>query len=224
MDARLVPAQALAMSLPALLRDLIDAKAAFAGLPVWRSQRYARTFLAGEWLEGLIVTESSGNPKARRYEAHQDRATRRDAPADPDTADVDDGELEDDASYGLCQVMGYNIRALCGGVKLTLLPTAPGDVEVARASPTDPLAFWAPMNFGFAFLPDTNITLGIRVLLAELRAVNGDVEAALARYNGGPTGDDMRPEYGMDMRLRKYVDKVAANTVRVVADRARETP
>ena len=85
-------------------RPLIDACALQVGLPPWGDLR------SGEWLEGLILQESGGNPKARRYEPHQDRAGRPDAPSDGDQPGIDDGQLEDDASYGLMQVMGSNVR------------------------------------------------------------------------------------------------------------------
>jgi hypothetical protein len=218
----------LATALPDL-RWLIDAKAAFVGLPTWRSQRYKIRILPGELLEAIILTESGGNARARRYEEHQDRASRRDAPQDPDTPDVDDGELEDDASYGLMQVMGYNIRHLVGVGPVGIADTSHGPRLVGGVIGPGgwrPLlvgemgATYPPMSFAWAFLPDTNITLGLRVLLPELRAVGGDVERALARYNGGPTGDDVRPEYGDDMRLRRYVDKVFSNARFVAMDRA----
>jgi hypothetical protein len=201
----------------AQLRRLIDAKAVFAGLPNFTSPRYRTSFTPGEWLEGMILTESSGLARARRYEPHQDRATRTDAPADPEECDRDDGDLEDDASYGLMQVMGYNIRALVGvgTVKTIHTPRGPRVVNASIAENGQ----WPPMSFAWAFLPDTNITLGIRVILPELKAVGGDVERALARYNGGPTGDDVAPEYGNDMRLRSYVDKVVANAAKVAQDR-----
>jgi hypothetical protein len=182
-------------------RPAIDGMAQCSGLPPWHYRGV--TYRPGTWLEGLVLQESSGNPKARRYEPHQDRAGRRDAPTDADQADHDDGELEDDASYGLCQVMGYNARVLCG--------VPPG----------------TPMRFGFLFLPLINLSLGLRIVLAELRAVRDevaagktdpgqDVERALCRYNGGPTGDD---DAGGDFRLRAYVDKVALRAAQVRTDR-----
>jgi hypothetical protein len=196
------------------LRRLIDAKAHFAGLPVWRSLRYKMQWLPGEWVEAMIMTESSGNARARRYEPHQDRATRRDAPTDPDTCDVDDGLIEDDASYGLMQVMGYNLRAAVGCmlVKTILTPAGPRLISDAAGA-------FAPMSFAWAFDPDRNITEGIKIVASELSFVGGDVERALARYNGGPSGDDVTPEYGNDMRLRRYVDKVASWAAKVAQDR-----
>src|SRR6185503_15163266 len=101
------------MSVPtARWRAAIEGMVPTAGLPDWHYR--GQVFPAAVWFEGLVYQESTGEPRARRYEPHQDRATRRDAPADPDVADVDDGELEDDASYGLCQIMGYTARALVG--------------------------------------------------------------------------------------------------------------
>jgi hypothetical protein len=180
--------------LPSDLRRVVDSQARYVNLAPW-NYRDADWLSPGEALEGLIVTESGCNPRARRYEPHQDREGRRDAPSDADTAGSDDGEMEDDASYGLCQVMGTNVRVLCG--------VPPG----------------TPMQFGWLFLPLINIALGLRILLGELRAVRAEVERgeidpgqdferALCRYNGGPTGDDL---CGGDYRLRAYVDKVARN-------------
>lgn len=181
------------------LRRLIDAKAAFASLPEFVSDHYRCSFSPGTWLEGLVLTESSGNARARRYEPHQDRATRRNAREDPDPPDQDSGDIEDDASFGLCQVMGYNIRKIVG-------------VRMVDGR-------YPPMSFAWAFDADVNLWLGCTVLRWELAAVGGDVERALARYNGGPTGDDVLPEYGNDMRLRRYVDKVVKNSFLVDADR-----
>jgi len=163
-------------------------------------------FEPGELLEGIILTESGGDPRAYRYEAHQDRAGRRDAPLDPDTADLDDGFLEDDTSYGLMQVMGTNARRLLG--------VPPG----------------VRMRFDFMFKPVLNVSLGVQVLKLELAAVEAEVlvgripggrvvERALARYNGGPTGDDL--ESNGDFRLQAYIDKVAHRTLLVRRDKGR---
>lgn len=169
-------------------RGLIEAVAELVDLPAWSPERHVDTYSSDEWLEGLILTESAGDPRAVRYEAHQDRT------ADADTPNHDDGLLEDDKSYGLMQVMGYNIRALVGVSKRTR------------------------MNFGWALLPVANLSLGVRVLLAELKATEGDVARALARFNGGPTGERIMADGRM--RRQVYVDKVARNCRRVVADRA----
>lgn len=182
-------------------RAYVDAAAAFAGLPRFAYRDHE--FTPGELLEGQILAESNGNRLARRYEPHQDRAARTDRAQDPDVADQDDGDLEDDASYGLMQVMGYNARALCG--------CRPG----------------TPMKFGWLFLPQTNISLGLRILRAEMDAIyrihpheaEGErLVRALCRYNGGPTGDAWIPEKN-DFRLRKYVDHVAANALRAKESR-----
>jgi hypothetical protein len=182
-------------------RAYIDAAANFAGLPHFSYRDHE--FSPGELLEGQILAESNGDRMARRYESHQDRAARTDAPRDPDTHDQDDGDLEDDASYGLLQVMGFNARVLCG--------CRPG----------------TPMKFGWLFLPQTNISLGLRILLAEMAAVyrvhpheaeSERLVRALCRYNGGPTGDAWIMETH-DFRLRKYVDHVAANALRAQESR-----
>ncbi len=174
------------------LRPLIDACAAQVGLPPWGDLQ------AGEWLEGLIMQESGGNPAARRYEPHQDRRGRPDAPSDGDQPDVDDGQLEDDASYGLMQVMGSNARRLCGVV--------PG----------------SPMRFGFLCLPITNLAFGLRILTAELQATQGSVVRALCRYNGGPTGDALVPDgHGQIVfRRQEYADGVVLHARAAREDRA----
>jgi len=191
--------------LPSDLRRVVDSSARFVGLLPWTYRGSGEFFSPGECLEGVILTESSGNAKARRYEAHQDRAGRRDQAADADTPENDNGDMEDDASFGLMQVMGFNARVLCG--------VPPG----------------TPMDFGFLYLPLINISMGLRILLGELASVRAEVgagkidpgqdfERALCRYNGGPTGDDLT---GGDFRLRAYVDRVARNAARARADKAR---
>ena len=107
--------------------------------------------------------------------------------------ELDDGPLEDDASYGLMQVMGYNARRLVGALPGTKL------------------------DFGFLLLPITNLAFGLRVLLGELAATGNVVARALARYNGGPTGDSL--DGNGVMRRQVYVDGVAKWAERV----ARET-
>jgi len=126
-------------------RRAIDAAAELYRLPAWQE------FTAGAWFEGLLLTESSGDPTARRYERHQDLADRRDAATDPDQPGVDDGRLEDDASYGLGQVMGYNLRRLVGAPPGTRL------------------------DFTFALDPWFGLGASCRVLVVELAATGGDV-------------------------------------------------
>lgn len=167
-------------------RRLIDACAATVGLPLWIKE--GETFAPGEWLEGLILVESGGNPRAVRYEAHQDRQQDADRPG------VDDGMLEDDRSYGLMQVMGYNVRVLCG---------VPAGVA---------------MNFGWVLLPISNLALGLRILSAELNTTKLHVPSALARYNGGPFGNLPGAE---NLRNRVYVEKVAASAHSVKLHRER---
>lgn len=166
------------MSLPTeRYRPLILGAVYTVGLPFWRS------WAPAVWFEALVMQESAGNPKAIRYERHQDQLGRRDAATDADRPDIDDGILEDDQSYGLCQVMGTNARRLCG--------VGPG----------------VPMNFGFLLLPVTNVAFGLRILAGELAATSQNVARALARYNGGPTGDALVD--GVNMRREVYVAGVA---------------
>jgi len=176
------------------LRPLIDACAAQVGLPPWGDLR------PGEWLEGLVLQESGGHPTARRYEPHQDRAARSDSASDGDQPDVDDGQLEDDASYGLMQVMGSNARRLCG--------VLPG----------------SPMRFGWLCLPITNLAFGLRILTAELQATQGSVVRALCRYNGGPTGDALVPDAhgALVFRRQEYADGVHLHARLAREDRARD--
>jgi hypothetical protein len=171
-------------------RKLLEACADLVGLPPWEE------FEPAEWLEGLVITESGGNPRATRYEAHQDAPGRSDEASDADAPGQNDGFKEDDTSYGLMQIMGYNIRHLCG------------------------VAGGTPMDFSFAFLPITNISLGLRILLGELSATGGHVDRALARYNGGPTGDRMVDgPRGLEMRREEYVRKVRMNADKVARDK-----
>ena len=160
-----------------------------------------RAAFADEWLEAVALHESLGNPKARRYEKHQDKKGRADAATDADRPGVDDGTLEDDASYGLMQVMGYNWRKILGSRaanEFTVLP-----VELRFDVLLDPLV---------------SIYAGCVVLSWELAATGGDVARALARYNGGPSGEKM---VAGRMRTQAYVDKVRAALDQVRSDRAR---
>lgn len=173
-------------------RELLEAAARLVALPGWTYR--GESFFRGEWLEALVLTESGGDPTATRYEPHQDRPGRRDSATDPDTPGHDDGLREDDTSFGLMQVMGYNLRSL--------VECEPG----------------TRMGFGWALLPIANVAMGLRVLLGELHQTHGDVARALARYNGGPTGDD-RDDRGV-MRRQVYVDRVFSSARRVRRDRA----
>lgn len=158
------------------LRPVIDAMADLVGLPEWQ-HRDLDPFTGGEWLEGLILQESDGDPNAVRYEGHQDQSP------DGDTPNVDDGLWEDDRSYGLMQVMGYNARVYCG------------------------VPLGTRMNFAFLLRPLANLAFGLRLLGEELVDTGGDVATALARYNGGPSGNPV----GGPLRTQSYVDGVAAH-------------
>jgi hypothetical protein len=186
-------------------RRLIDAVAAFEQLPRWsyKDQEYS----AGELLEGLILTESSGDPMARRYEPAHDAPGRKDQGSDPDQLAHDDGRFEDDASYGLGQVMGTTFKAL---------------LHVDRPVKIDYSILYRPL-FGLAALIET--------LKGELRAVylmspmasdSERIVRALARYNGGPTGDTLvagPPPALPQLRTQAYVDRVAANAKKAHEDR-----
>lgn len=175
-------------------RKVIAACADLVALPFWsyRGERFGPE----TWLEGLILHESVGDPRATRYEAHQDTPDRQARDADPDRPGLDDGILEDDKSYGLMQVMGTNARRLVGA--------PPG----------------TRMDFGWLLLPLANIAMGLRILAGELAATGGNVERALARYNGGPTGESLVSVNGaLQMRRQPYVDLVHAATRRVAEDR-----
>jgi transglycosylase-like protein with SLT domain len=188
------------------LRRLIDAIADTYELP--RFSYKGETFTPGELLEGIVLTESSGDPRARRYEPHQDKVGRTDAPTDPDMPGRDDASHEDDASYGLMQVMGYNWRRILG-----LRPGTPIDFSA------------------FAFDPVFSLRAGVLILVAELKAVyvsrphaddSERVVRALCRYNGGPTGDQLVDVAGagkQDLRRREYVDKVFTRCGQARADR-----
>jgi hypothetical protein len=183
------------------LRRMIDAVAALEQLPSFSFK--ADTFTPGELLEGLVLTESSGNPQARRYEPHQDAAGRKDAALDPDPPGVDNGPVEDDASYGLTQVMGYTLKGL---------------LEVDRP---------VRLNYSLLYRPLFGLAAGVEVLKRELAAVfrvsptqseNERTARALARYNGGPSGDAWDAERGA-MRRQEYVELVAKNAKRAQDDR-----
>ena len=95
------------MSLPtSRYRPLIEALAMVSGLPDWKMG--SRVYSGAQYLEGQVMQESSGDPRARRYEGHLDRVADGDAPG------IDDAIWEDDASYGLLQVLGSNLRAMVG--------------------------------------------------------------------------------------------------------------
>jgi len=182
-------------------RRLIDAIAEYVALPSW--EIHGERFVAGEVLEALILQESGGLPAARRYEPHHDAPGRRDSAEDADTPNLDDGLLEDDASYGLMQVLGSNVRRLVG----------------AHARPCEACGLREPggLNFGFLLRPLTGMAFGLRVLLEELDLTDGSWSRSLARYNGGPSGESVQPDG--KMRRQIYVDEVERKCVIVREDR-----
>lgn len=177
------------------LRRLVDAGARWVLLPAWRG------YSGATWLEGLILAESSGDPGAMRYEPHLDRA----GASDPDGPSKDDGLQEDDRSYGLMQVLGTNLRSMVG------------------VSPA------TRMDFSWALFPMANLAFGLRLLAALLNqarrdvaarvtresmlpagahfALEGPVDLALARYNGGLRGNAAAD--WPNLRNLSYVDRVA---------------
>ncbi len=171
------------------IRLFIDACAAVVNLPA--RPVHGEVYRPGEWLEGLVLQECSGKPNVRRYEPHQDRPGRPEK--DPDTPGQDDGPGEDDASWGPMQVMGYNIRAIMGAASSCVFNYQ--------------ALYWWPLGMAF----------GLKVLVGELVQTSRDVGRALARYNGGPTGDRLEPagQGLMAMRRQVYVDGVEGHTVRV---------
>jgi soluble lytic murein transglycosylase-like protein len=140
-----------------------------------------------------VLQESSGNPRARRYEPALDKV------ADGDTLRVDDVAFEDDASWGLLQVLGWNLRAAVG---------VPRGVR---------------MSFEWALDPALGLIFGVKHLITEcLIPTGGDVARALARYNGGPNGTSLVPGpqgVGLVLRRQDYIDAVKRRIPRVIEDR-----
>jgi len=169
------------------LRRLIDTMANFYAFPVWGR------FSPEELLEGMVLQESAGDPRAYRYEAHQDKSGRRDQARDPDMPDRADGTWEDDASYGLMQVMGWNIKLLCGVVDKNgvVLPVK--------------------LDYSFAYDPVEGLRLGCAWFSKTLTGAKGDPSIALARYNGGSAGN---PDALGQLRTQGYVDAVARQALR----------
>ncbi len=148
-------------------------------------------------VQALVQVESGGQPWAWRPEpgyrwlwdvqrggpfkaqAHEFDAAHapKDFPAPPGVS-ADAEWWGQRASWGLMQVMG----------------------AVAREQGFDGRFLSALCD------PETGLTIGCRVLVARLRAVGGDVDAALAQYNGGPAGN----QPGRPLRNAAYVSKVRA--------------
>lgn len=200
------------------LRALIDDVARYRDLPAWSYR--GEHFDPGMLLEGVVLTESSGDRRKTRvrYERHQDKPGRADARFDQDRPGVDDGPVEDDTSYGLTQCMGYTIKHLTG---ITVM--------VAGIRYPDPSH---RVDFTPFFDPELNLMLGTRLLTLEIVAVEREiargnrdprdvpvevVDRALMRYNGGSSGDD--PQDNGVRRLQAYVDKVGRNTLLARASR-----
>jgi hypothetical protein len=172
------------------LRPLFVQAARLFGLPAWPGESPA-PISAEIWLEAQAMQESSGNPQARRYERALDLAP------DADTRATDDHLAEDDASYGLMQILGSTYKGLIG---------------IPRALPAE---------FSILFNPMFNLCIACVLLQQILRGVEGSVPRALARYNGGGRGDLMLPEPGgkLVFRRQEYVDAVARRVGDVLLDR-----
>jgi hypothetical protein len=184
-------------------RALIHAVSGLDRLPDWDGFDIGPGFAVqppysgDEWLEALILTESNGNTLARRYEEHLDRPVSWQE--ERDTVRKDDGVTEDDASYGLMQVMGWNAREFVG------LPPVP------QGGPY--------MSFVWLYDALAGIAAGMYILRNCLRREPG-VAMALARYNGGARWAD-REASGM-LRGHAYVSKVWARCALVREDRGRD--
>jgi Transglycosylase SLT domain. len=198
------------------LRELIDDVARYRELPPWAYRGVQ--FDPGTLLEAIVITESAGDPRATRYEPHQDRTGRPDQVGDQDRPLVNDGPVEDDTSYGLMQVMGYNLKLMLGAA-----------ITIDGRRFPDPSK---RVDFTLFFDPEVNLILATRLLCEEIVHVEKEIargnrdpvdvpteviDRALMRYNGGPSGDD-RQDDGT-RRLQAYVDKVARNALMVKADR-----
>lgn len=125
----------------------------------------------------MIGVESSWNPYARRYEHAADRKL-----PDPDRPGLDDDIAEDDASYGLMQIMGSTARKLC---------------------------FRAP-DFTNLYDVELNLTFGCKLMSQLLHHSNWNYAVALARYNGGYAGNprpdgSLRNQDYVDRALMEYL-------------------
>jgi len=128
-----------------------------------------------ELIEAVVKTESSGNPKAYRYEP---LFWKRYLQHNPKYKNLDPHKVS--ASYGLMQIMW---------------PTAK---EELGWKGNDPEALYAP---------EASLDLGCKLLVKNLKWANGDMDAALAAYNGGRTLNNKKPPY----RNAAYVAKVHKN-------------
>lgn len=121
-------------------------------------------------VEAVVRTESSGNPRAYRFEpAFWDRYLANDPKYNKQVP------RRVSASYGLMQVMYPTAREL-GWV---------GEPEQL-------------------FVPEVSLTLGCKLLAKNLKWADGNMDAALAAYNGGRTKDNLKAPY----RNGSYVVKV----------------
>lgn len=121
-------------------------------------------------VEAVVRTESSGNPRAYRYEPKfWDRYLKNNIAYNTKVP------KRVSASYGLMQIM---------------YPTA---CEMGFDGPPEML-----------FVPEISLDIGCNLLSINRDWAKGDMDAALAAYNGGRTNDNKRPPY----RNGGYVIKV----------------
>ena len=144
------------------VRALLDAAAALYELPRWGGvdlDGIPGIWEPGEWLAALVLTESSFDPRAKRYEPQLDKLP------DGDTPQADDGATEDDTSWGPMQVLGLNVKALL-------------NAQGAERLNYSVLQDWL-IGVGF----------GMKILIGSFRRRDTSVDVALARYNGGWAGN-----------------------------------
>jgi len=153
--------------------QVVAAIAHYINIPFWRGYK------PWEILAGIVLTESSGNPNARRFEPGE---------AVKYGVQLDRGQHEPFASWGLMQVMGTNIN-----VQLGLAP----DCTMLNFK-----KFGGRELLGLAF--------GARELVEAMAMHKDDFEAALGQYNGGAWGAQREPG-NMMVNDWEYVERVAHN-------------
>lgn len=126
-------------------------------------------------VEAVVRTESSGNPRAYRFEpAFWDRYLKN----NPAYSNSQPRRVS--ASYGLMQLM---------------YPTAKDELGFNNE----------PEGL---FIPQVSLDLGCRLLARNLKWANGDMDAALAAYNGGRTESNRKPPYrnsGYVVKVKKHL-------------------
>ena len=177
------------MALPTRrFRPVIKQAARLFGLP------YLTVYPPAVWLEAMILQESSGEPKARRYEPALDRGSSQ--RPDQDAPGQDDLMFEDDASYGLMQLLGSTYKDVLGIPQASRVP------------------------FNVLFHPIVNIGIGCLYLAKLVAATDNSAARALCRYNGGGLGDQLQADGRF--RRQEYVDAILRRCPLVEDDLALE--